>query len=580
MASVQPSFKPLKRLGKMLYLDRKDIYLVSFYAFFAGLLGLGIPLGIQAIINYIAIGETTTSWYTLCFLITGASVAVGITRYMQVLIAEGIQQRIFTRSAFEFAYRIPRFKMESIREAYAPELANRFFDTLSVQKGVPKLIIDLPASVLQILFGLILLATYHPFFVFFGLTLLFVLVAILYFTYQEGLASSLRESKYKYKVAYWLEELGRTMGSFKLAGRTQYPLEKTDELVGSYLKHRQSHFAVYRQQFMSMVGVRGGATLALLLLGGGLVISNEMNIGQFVAAEIMIIMVLNALEKIILSMETVFDVLTAIEKIAHVTDLPLEEEEGIDFQEIVGNKGIHLRVHKMSYHPEPLMPPVLKDISFELGGGEHLCITGFADSGKTTLLRILLGLYQNFKGTIDYNQMPIRNLNLSSLRSYMGDYLREEHLFYGNLLENIAMGRKDVTAQDVLSTCRAVGLDRFLQEHPEGLDAMIPSDGQGLSQSTIKKILLARCIVDHPRFLAAENLLVGLESREKRMLTNLLTAPNAPWTLVAVSRSSELAARCKRVIVLDKGEIIFNGCYNELKKQAYFNELFDGCEEA
>jgi len=88
---------------------------------------------------------------------------------MQLRIIETIQQRIFTRASFELSYRFPKIKMNELRNFYPPELANRFFDTLTIQKGLSKILIDVPTALLQIIFALILLSFYHPFFIIFGL---------------------------------------------------------------------------------------------------------------------------------------------------------------------------------------------------------------------------------------------------------------------------------------------------------------------------------------------------------------------------------------------------------------------------
>lgn len=567
--------KPLKRFFRMLSLDRKDIYLVIIYAIFAGLIGLALPLGIQAIINLIAIGQTTSSWIVLSFIVAAATAVVGVMKLMQIIITETIQQRIFARSAFEFAYRIPRFKIESIKEEYAPEMANRFFDTLNVQKGIPKIIVDLPASMLQILFGLILLALYHPFFVFFGLFLLILLTAIILSTYPTGIKTSLMESKYKYKVAYWLEELGRTMSSFKLAGRTRYPIEKTDELVEGYLKHRQKHFNIIKIQLLSHLLLRTLATLALLLIGGLLVIDNQMNIGQFVASEIVIIIILNSLEKVILSMDTIFDVLTAIEKIGAVTDVELESEEGIDFQELTMGGGLDIKICNLSYQPNSITAPVLENINLDIKSGERVCITGFNSSGKSTLLRIIIGLYSNYTGSISYNGIPASNINIDSLRSYIGDYITDEHLFQGTLKQNICLGRDDLNIQDIMQVCSMVGLTKYIEFLPKGLDTILPSDGQGLSQTTIKKIILARCIVDKPMLIALEPLLSGMETDDQHSMLRLVTDRKLPWTLIAISRNPHLASQCDKVVVMKAGRIIFNGPYHDLTKEPYYYNIFD-----
>ncbi len=569
---------PLRRFIGLLTLDRKDIVLISVYAFFAGIINLSIPLGVQAIINMIALGQSSTSWVILTFVVAIGTGVAGVMTLLQHIITEAIQQRIFTRAAFEFAYRMPRLQMEAITGQYAPELVNRFFDTLTLQKGMPKVLVDLPAAILQILFGLLLLALYHPFFVFFGGVLILLIVTVIVSTYNPGMKTSLMESKYKYKVAYWLEELGRTMGSFKLAGRTKLPLEKTDVLVGNYLKHRVKHFNIFRIQVVSVIILKVIATAALLFIGGLLVMNSEMNIGQFVASEIIIIMILSSVDKIIMGMETVFDVLTATEKIGHVTDLPLESTEGLDFCEIQKDKGIGIKLHNLTYNATSgdYNQNILEDINLTISPGERVCITGMSASGKTTLLRIIMGWYDNItSGTISYNNIPRNNINIASLRSYIGDYVTEEHLFHGTLGENISMGRKNISINELIAVCYKVGLGGYLQTHRKGLNTMIASDGENLPQSVIKKIIVARAIIDNPHLIVTESLLDGLNVIDRHNITNLLTTRSDHWTLVAVSRSEELARICDKIIVLDKGRIIFNGQLELLKEQPYYKDLFD-----
>lgn len=566
---------PLKRFFRLLQLDKGDIGYIYTYAVFEGIISLTIPVGIQAIINLIALNQMSSSWIVLIFIVALATAIAGGMKLMQYIITETIQQRIFARSAFEFAYRMPRLRMEEIKHQYAPELANRFFDTLSIQKGMPKVLVDLSAASFQIIFGLILLALYHPFFVLFGFVLLLLIAIVVVSTFSPGLSSSLLESKYKYKVAYWLEELGRTMGSFKLAGRTQYPTVKTDELVGSYLQYRKKHFKVVKAQIVSVIVLKTIATAALLSIGGLLVINNEMNIGQFVASEIVIIIILNSLDKIVMGMETIFDLLTAVEKIGLVTDLPLESEEGLDFKEVHCPDGISLHINDLTYILGTHQYKVLDKINLNVKAGERICVAGASASGKSTLLRIIMGWYDGFQGTISYNDIPIKNINIASLRSYIGDHVSEEHLFHGTIAENISMGREEVSVQEIIQVAQKVNLSSYIKEQPEGFNTMITSDGENLPQSIIKKIILARCIVDTPRLIVTEPLLYSLNANDTKKIINLLTDRANPWTLIAVSRSAKMAKSCDRVVVMDKGKIIFKGSYEILQQQPYFEQLFD-----
>ena len=159
---------PWERFTGLLQLEKKDIFQIFYYAIFGGVVALSLPLGIQAIINLIQGAQISTSWIILVIVVTSGVIFSGALQLMQLRIIETIQQRIFVRASFELSYRFPKIKMTELRNYYPPELANRFFDTLTIQKGLSKILIDVPTALLQIIFALILLSFYHPFFIIFG----------------------------------------------------------------------------------------------------------------------------------------------------------------------------------------------------------------------------------------------------------------------------------------------------------------------------------------------------------------------------------------------------------------------------
>ena len=565
----------VQRFFKMLAADKQDIIYIYIYSIFSGLINLSLPLGIQAIISLIMVGQSSTSWGVLVTAVTIGVAVVGGLKIMQLIITETLQQRIFARSSFEFAYRIPRFKTEAIFKEYPPELVNRFFDTLTVQKGLPKILMDFSEAGLQILFGIILISFYNSAFLIFGLGLIFILLAIFWITGERGLETSLQESKYKYQVAHWLEEIARTMYSFKLAGTTKLHLEKVDLLTVNYLNARKKHFRILLTQFISIVSFRTIITGGLLILGSILVMDGRINIGQFVAAEIVIIQVMGASEKLILSMDTIYDMLTALEKIGAVTDIELEDDHGIPFEEISSvGKGIKIKATNLSYQFPDAHEPLLKNLNFEIQMGERICIAGYNASGKSTLLQIISGLYENFTGALTYNDIPRDNLNINSLRYHIGNYSPQDDLFDGTLLENISMGAKSVSLNDVTEAIRKVGLQGFVDNQSKGYNTIIEPTGGRLSRTAIKKIILARGIVHQPRLLAMEELLAKFERTERENIIELLTNKKQKWTLVVVSNDPALAAKCDRVFVMRNGEIISEGSFEKVSKHTCFQTNF------
>lgn len=567
---MENNSQPLRRFFKLLQPESKDIFHVYLYAIFNGLINLSLPLGIQAIINLITGGQLSTSWTVLVVFVTIGIAMTGGLQIFQLTITERLQQRIFTRASFEFAYRIPRIKMESVYKYYVPELVNRFFDTLSVQKGLSKILIDFSTATLQVVFGLILLSFYHPFFIIFGLALILIVYLIFRITGPQGLATSLNESKYKYEVAHWLEEIGRNMGTFKLAGNTDLPMQKTDELVSSYVDARKNHFKVLIKQYINMVSFKVIVAAGLLIMGSLLVIDQQINLGQFVAAEIVILLIITSVEKLILSMETIYDVLTALEKMGHVTDLPLEKYDGLKIDHDCEDEGMSVNIRNLSFSYPESKNAILKNINLDIESGDRVCISGYSSSGKSTLIQIIAGLYEDFDGSLNYNNIPIGNLNLENLRTYVGDSLHEEKLFKGTLYENISLGRPSVNMKVVLNAVEKTFLSEFVQNLKEGFNTVIDPEGQTLPDSIKTKIILARSIACQSKLLLITDHLSRLDPVEGQKIVDFLVDKKNPWTLVVISNQEEVATKCNKVVLMKNGEVISTGKYKSLKNKELF----------
>ena len=544
---------PWQRFLGLIELERKDVLQVAYYAIFAGLVSLSLPLGIQAIINLIQGAQITTSWILLVILVTMGVAFAGILQLMQMRIIETIQQRIFTRASFEFTYRFPKMKMDELRKYYPPELANRFFDTLTVQKGLAKLLVDVPAAVLQIIFALILLAFYHPFFIVFGFLLLGLSYVVFKFTAQKGMKTSLDESKNKYKVAHWIQEVARAVTSFKLSGKSNLSLTKNDELVSKYLEARDSHFKILVLQFIQMIGFKVIVTAGLLTIGGALVLNQEMNIGQFVAAEIIIILVINSVEKLILSLESFYDVLTSLEKLGQVVDKDLESQNGD--RPIIGENFV-LELKDIQYNVPERDKSILSGIDLTIDEKTKLLIKGESGSGKSSLLRLIAGLIQPTKGSIHLNEHPFENINLNYYRSNVGLSLSEDLPFEGTFRENIIFNDASISDNEIFSVIDSVGLRDFLKSLPKGLNTMLYPEGKQISYTISKRIILARAIIKKPKLLILEDSLDQFEPNEVKAIIDYLTLPSHKWALIVVSRNERFKDVCNKTIVLKEGTII------------------------
>ncbi len=543
-----------QRLMGLLRLDKRDVFQVFYYAIFAGVVNLSLPLGIQAIINLIQGAQISSSWIVLVVLVTIGVAFGGVLQLMQIRIIENLQQKIFTRSSFEFAYRFPKIKMSELVNYYPPELANRFFDTLTVQKGLSKILIDFPAALLQIILGLLLLSFYHPFFIIYGILLLLLIYVVFKFTAQRGLDTSLDESKSKYKVAHWLQEIARSIVSFKLSGKTSHGLEKNDLLVTEYLEAREGHFRVLVLQFIQMIGFKVLVTAGLLLIGGLLVLNQEMNIGQFVAAEIIILLVITSVEKLITGLETFYDLLTSLEKLGQVVDKELESQEGE--KPFIENQGFHVELDEVSYTVPDRDKKIIDGVSLKITPNCKLLINGSSGSGKSTLLRIIAGILEPSSGGIYINDVSLKGMNLNYYRAHLGQSLPEESPFEGSILNNITFGDSSIPLEQIYWAIEKTGLTQFIKEQPNGLKTILYPEGKQIPHTVSKKIVLARSIVQKPKLLILKDPLDHFADDEANRIMDFLSSPDNGWALIVVSANLRWADQCTRVITMENGKII------------------------
>lgn len=548
------SLTPLQRFYNLLKLDRRDIYQIFFYAIFSGLVSLSLPLGIQAIINLIQAGRVSISWIVLVIIVVIGVALVGILSLMQLRITENLQQKIFVRSSFEFGYRLPKIKFEELYNQYPPELANRFFDTLTIQKGTSKLLIDFSTALLQILFGILLLSLYHPFFIFFGILLSILLFSIFRFSYYPGLSSSLKESKYKYKVVSWLQEIARNNFSFRKQENFEYALEKNNSLVTEYINYREKHFKIIKRQYTQLIFFKVIITASLLLIGGYLVLNQKMNIGQFVAAEIIILLVLSSIEKIIIGLESLYDVLTSVEKIGQIADLKMEDTSEADADYCFTN--ISITTENLRFKYPDSTDDILSQISLQIEPSEKIYLDGVNGSGKTTLIRILSGFIQPSSGSFFINDDTYRKIDLSQYRSQISTITQGETPFEGTVLENITLNNPTISNEDIKWAIESVQLGDYIKTLPNGLDTKIFPDGRQLSSSNAQKILLARSIVSKPKILFYEDPLDKMDEIAAKEIIDFITNPSNKWTVIVSSKNNYWKKKCTRKITMNNGHII------------------------
>jgi ABC-type bacteriocin/lantibiotic exporter with double-glycine peptidase domain len=548
---------PWQRLREFLRPEWSDIWIVIVFAVVIGMLTLATPIAVEALVNTVAFGTLLQPLIVLSIILLTFLSFAGALRFLQKFVVELIQQRLFARVAARMAWQLPRVRLEQV-EGFTPELFNRFFDVIVMQKIVSQLLLDGLTVVLTVGLGMIVLAFYHPWLLAFDVALLAMLLLKVFVLGRGAVRTSIVESKCKYAVAGWLEDITRCPTTFKAAGAAEFALARADRLTTDYLVARQAHYRVLMRQIISGLAMEAFASAVLLGLGGFLVIQGQMTLGQLVAAELIVTLIVAAIAKFDKHFEALYDLLASMDKLGHLFDLPVEPSSGVMHVGRTGAAALSLR-HVVVTHNGTIG---LNDVSLDVAPGEVVAITGPAGCGKSTLLSALFRLCSVSSGRIVLDDLELTDLRPDVLRQNVA-LVRGIEMLEGTLAENVHLNRPDVSTADVRSSLQRVGLDDVghvskvpmhghVENVPHGrmLDQQLAHDGAPLSESQSRRLMLARALVGKPRLLLIDSLFDSFGDDDAAALLNELKLTRSDYTvLIATSRRS-IAEQCDREVIL------------------------------
>lgn len=497
----------------------------------------------------------------MTLLLFSGLILAAFLQYLELSLVEVIQQRIFARVALKLANRIPLIQSSAIYGKYAPELMNRFFDVLTVQKTWSKLLLTGITAVLQIFFGLVLISFYSPILLAFDFFIVLAIVFVVFVLGKGGLKTSLVESKHKYKVAHWLEEMALCQNSFKINGEPSYFFEKADDFISDYIVGRKEHFKVLARQSVANYILFALATTGIFAIGGWLVINRQLTLGQLVASELIIVSILGAFQKLVQDFDRYYDLFTGMEKVSQITELPLERIGG---QKLVSDDcGLNIQCNKVHFAYENNLK-VLSGINLKIDSGGRESLVGMSGAGKSTLAMLLCGFYDLSSGSIELNNMDIRDLDLVDLRSQVSFVEDSPDIFEGTIEENITLGRKNVSSSHLQWAIDSAHLSDDIDDLPEGTKTLLVSAGKNISRGLMQRILIARGIVSRPKLLVLDEAFTGIDEKTKMLLIDEIYSRKYKWTIVSISHDAELVIRSEKVHVLHNGKIVESGAPKDL----------------
>ena len=542
---------PVRRLLSLMRPEAPELWAIAVFSAITGLLYLALPLAVNAFVSNLSFGTQSGAFLqglvAIAAVLCIALAVAAALRGLQHLAAEVIQRRIFVRLASDISARLPAVDLEAIDGVHAPELVNRFLDVVTVQKSASMLLLTGINLVLGAAIGLTVLAFYHPFLLAFSLALLVAVAAVVLIGGRRAVDTSVRESRRKYEVMDWLEELARHPRVFKGPGGSSLARSRADDLVRGYLEARRDHFRILFRQIASLLALEVVAATALLGVGGWLVLSQQLTLGQLVASEIIVSAIVASISKLGKQFEAWYDAVAAMDKLGHLVDLRMERTGG---ERPVASApgpaaGARVEVRDLAYSRFGRQP-AFEGLSFTVEPGERVALLGSRGSGTSSALELILGMRRPLAGEVSVDGLPVQAWDLESLRS-QACIIRSTDLISGTIAENVRLGSPLMPVKDVQRAIDEVGLLDTVRALPEGLSTPLVTGGLPLAGRQRARLLAARAIAHRPRLLLLDELLDGHEGTLDALARVLIDAPH-PWTVIVATRDRRVASRCGRII--------------------------------
>ena len=500
---------PWRAVFELMRPEKKDVGVILIYAMFIGLLSLTLPIAVQVLVNTVAFGTLLQPILVLSALVGAGLVFAAGLRAIQTWVVEVVQRRLFVRLVSSLADRLPRVEMTAFETGRGPELLNRFFDIFTAQKATSAILLGGVEALLTSLVGLIVLSFYHPILLGFGLVLVTLVIIVFFGLGRNAAKTTIAESYAKYAVAGWLEEMARHIFTLKSRGGSEMASSRLDDLAANWLRARDAHFRVFYRQFIGALTIQVIVSVALLAVGGWLVVERELTIGQLVAAELIVSAVVVSIAKLGNKLETVYDLVAAADKLHTLLALPLERQHGD-----------HMRM------PEGPLAVTLEGVRTQSGlidqmdldipaGGTVLVHT--SSRPRDEIADLLFAVKDPEEGSVRIGGADLRDLDLASARSRTA-VVRDPEILPGSVADNVRAFAPHLGSAEIWGLLEEVGLADEIRNFPAGLRTLLPPSGIPLDGCGRLRLTLARALAGDPGLLILDGVLGHFPPSEVRRL--------------------------------------------------------------
>jgi ABC-type bacteriocin/lantibiotic exporter with double-glycine peptidase domain len=539
----------IARLSLFLRFEKKILVIIFAYALAIGVFALIVPLTVQELVNTFAYAIQPAMIVTLATVMALTLLVTGAFRVLQLRAVEILFQRLYARIALSLTQQLPRFSDVE----FTPKYANYFMEAELLPRALVAMLADIVNVSVGGAIGMIILVMYHPYFLVFNAVLISGFALVLTILGRGGLKSTMEVSRRHYVTMNWIQDIADNLPHFKATASMPLLLKKTDELVHAYVAARKIRSDILSgTQYKGSVIWQAFGHSGLIAMAGWLLSIGQITLGQFVASEVIVGTLLLNLDIVARRMYAVYYVFTSLHELETLFSLPKDKEQGklaVPLPDPTVH-GVRLTCKDVSF-AYANAPPIFQHFNLEVAPGEKVAIFSTASTGKTTLARVLAGLYAPTSGVIRYNGVDLRDLDTDALNACRGLVLDSAlTLFEGTLEENITMGRP-VQYDDLRWALRFVEMEEEVDTMPLGLRTPVKSGGKGCTTSQMLRLLVARAIVTRPQVLILDSTLHSMQPALRETILRRLCSKEEPWSVIFVSNDPSLSAHVDRRVMLE-----------------------------
>lgn len=541
-----------------------------FYGLLAGsLIQTILPFLTQSIVDQ-GISNNDLSFITLIliaqlFLIISSSCAV----FLRGWIILHLGTRINVSLISDFLSKLMKLPMGYFDSKQTGDLLQRINDHERIEDFLTNSGLNTAFSMLNIIFFGIILLIYNKL-----IFAIFIIGSLLYIFWIKIFMKQRKDLDFKFfskqsKNQGKLVELITGMQEVKLHGCETSKRWEWENIQASIFKIRIKGLAIRQYQDSGAVLINQSKNILITALSAGAVLKGEMTLGMMLSVQFIIGQLNAPVEQLVSFFRSLQDAKLSLNRLSEIHNQKGEDEK--EDLIIVNDIGREIKVENLNFSYDGYNQ-ILDNINLEIPKGKITAIVGMSGSGKTTIIKLLLGYYNNYKGRIIINNENFNRFNMKSWRSICGTVMQEGMLFSDTIASNIAPGEEVIDRKKLQEAARIANIHEFILSLPLAYNTKIGQEGISISQGQKQRILIARAVYKNPDIIFLDEATNALDSNNEKEIMERLDTFFCGRTVIVVAHRLSTVRKADQIIVIDKGRIIETGKHDELvlKQGAYY----------